>query len=54
MSIGTSEKLCTCPYHLETNGQSEHFNATLINMLDTLPTHAKRNWQDQIPTLTPA
>ena len=38
------KKLCTSPYHPETNGQCEHFNTTQINMLGTLPTHAKKNW----------
>ena len=36
------KKLCTSPYHPEANGQCEYFNATLINMLGTLPTHAKK------------
>ena len=27
------KKLCTSPYHPETNGQCEHFNVTLIGML---------------------
>ena len=48
------KKLHTSPYHPETNGQCECFNATLINMLGTLPTHAKRNWQGWIVTLTHA
>ena len=48
------KKLCTSPYHPETNGQCEHFNATLIGMLGTLPTHAKKNWQEWIATLTHA
>ena len=48
------KKLCTSPYHPETKGQCEHFNATLINMLGTLPTHAKKNWQEQVTTLTHA
>ena len=47
-------KLCTSPYHPETNGQFEHLNATLISMLGTLPTHAKKNWQEWIATLTHA
>ena len=38
------KKLHTSPYHPETNGQCEHFNATLINKLGTLLTHAKKNW----------
>ena len=48
------KKLRTSPYHPETNGQCEHFNATLIGMLSTLPTHAKKNWQEWIATLTHA
>ena len=48
------KKLCTSPYHPETNGQCEHFNATLIGMLGTLPTHAKKNWQEWIATLSHA
>ena len=46
------KKLHTSPYHPETNGQCECFNATLIGMLGTLPTDAKRNWQEWIATLT--
>ena len=48
------KKLHTSPYHPETNGQCEHFNTTLINMLGTLPTHAKKNWQEWVTTLAPA
>ena len=48
------KKLCTSPHHPETNGQCKCFNATLINMLGTLPTHAKKNWQDWVTTLTHA
>ena len=48
------KKLCTSPYHPETNGQCEHFNAILINMLGTLPTHAKKNCQEWVTTLTHA
>ena len=46
------KKLCTSPYQPETNGQCECYNVTLINMLGTLPTHAKKNWQEWIATLT--
>ena len=48
------KKLCTSPYHPETNGQCEHFNATLISMLGTLLSHAKNNWQEWVATLTHA
>ena len=45
-SLAKVKKLCTSPYHPETNGQCEHFNATLISVLGTLLSHAKRNWQE--------
>ena len=48
------KKLCTSPYHPDTNGQCECFNVTLINMLGTLPIHAKKNWQEWVTILTPA
>ena len=48
------KKLCISPYHPETNGQCEQFNVTLIGMLGILPTHAKKNWQEWIATLTHA
>ena len=37
-SLAQVKKLCTSPYHPETNG----LNATLISMLGSLPTHAKK------------
>ena len=48
------KKLHTSPYHPETNGQCECFNTTLINMLGTLPSHAKKNWQEWMAILTSA
>ena len=48
------KKLCTSPYHPKANGPCEHFNTTLINMLGTLPSHAKKNEQEWIATLTHA
>ena len=53
-SLAKVKKLHISPYHPETNGQCEHFNATLISMLGTLPSHAKKNWQEWITTLTHA
>ena len=53
-NLAKIKKLCTSPYHPETSGQYEHFNATLISMIGTLPSHAKRNWQEWITTLTHA
>ena len=32
-------------------GLCECFNQTLINMVGTLPTHAKKNWQEWVSTL---
>ena len=48
------KKLHTSPYHPETNGQCEHFNTTVINIWGTLPTHAKKNLQEWVATLTHA
>ena len=48
------QKLRTTPYHPETNGQCECFNQMLINMIGTLPTHAKKNWQEWVSTLVSA
>ena len=35
--IAQVKQIRTLGYHPQTNGQCEHFNATLINMLGTLP-----------------
>ena len=53
-NLAQVKKLHTSPYHPETNGQCEHFNVTLISMLGTLPSHAKKNWQGWVATLTHA
>ena len=48
------QKLHTMPYRPQTNGSCEQFNATLINMLGTLPPHAKKSWSEWVATLTHA
>ena len=41
-------------YHPQTNGQCEHFKATLIYMLGTLPEKPKSTWREQVLTLVHA
>ena len=48
------KKLCTVLTILRLMVNVEHFNATLISLLGTLPTHAKKNWQEWVATLTHA
>ena len=48
------QKLCTSPYHPQTNGQCEQFNHTFINILGTLPLHKKSSWRDMVPVLVHA
>ena len=48
------KKVRTTPYRPKTNGQSEKFNSTLINMIGTLPMELKQNLQDHINTLVHA
>ena len=47
-------KLRTGSYHPETNGQCERFNKILISVLGTLPSDAKRTWQEWVPPLVHA
>ena len=51
--MGT-QKVWTSPYHLQTNGQCERFNSTLINMLGTLPKKKKSEWKNHIAALVHA
>ena len=48
------KKLRMTPYRPQTNGQCEKFNLTLINMIGTLPSELKYNWQDHVNTLVHA
>ena len=50
-NLAQVQKLRTTPYRVETNGQCERFNQMLINMLGTLPTHTRKNWQEWVSTL---
>ena len=52
--IAQVKKIRTSGYHPQTNGQCKHFNATLINMLGTLPEKPKSTWREQVPTLVHA
>ena len=48
------KKIRISSYHPQTNGQYKCFNATLINMLGTLPEKPKSMWREQVPTLVHA
>ena len=48
------QKIQTSLYHLQTNGQCERFNSTLINMLGTLPKEKKLEWKNHVGTLVHA
>ena len=48
------QKIQTSLYHLQTNGQCERFNSTLINMLETIPKEKKSEWRNHIGTLVHA
>ena len=49
--IAQVKKIRTSCYHPQTNGQCEHFNATLIIILGTLQDKPKSTWREQVPTL---
>ena len=52
--IAQIKNIKTSGYHPQTNGQCECFNATLMNMLGTLPEKPESTWREQVPTLVHA
>ena len=48
------KKLCTSPYHPQTNGQYECFNSTLLNMLGTLTPEQKKDRKNHVSAMVHA
>ena len=48
------KKLHTSPYHPQPNGQCEHFNSTLLNMLGTLTPEQKKDWKSHVSAMVHA
>ena len=48
------KKLCTSPYHPQTNVQCECFNSTLLNMLGTLTPEQKKDWKNHVSAMVHA
>ena len=49
--LGGIDKSHTTPYHPMGNGQCEHFNRTLLEMLGTLEPNQKRDWRSYVAPL---
>ena len=48
------QKLCTSPYHAQTNGQVERMNQTIIRMIGKLGEDEKARWSEHLPELLSA
>ena len=48
------KKLHTSPYYPQSNGQCEHFNSTLLNMLGTLTPEQKKDWKNHVSAMVHA
>ena len=48
------DKIRTCPYRPQGNGQVERFNKTLLNMIGTLNPNEKIDWKKKVQALTHA
>ena len=48
------KRLRTTPYHLQTNGQTERLNQTILAMLKTLPDHHETQWKNHVNKLVHA
>ena len=52
--IAHIEKIRTCPYRSQGNGQVERFNKTLLNMIGTIKLEEKLHWPTKVQALTHA
>ena len=48
------QKLRTLPYHVQTNGQVERMNQTIIHMIDKLEQDKKAHWSEHLPEMLSA
>ena len=48
------KKLHTSPYHPQINGQCEHFNSTILNMLGKLTPEQKKDWKKHVSAMVHA
>ena len=53
-TVSNTEKIRTCPYRPQGNGQVERFNKTLLNMIRTINPEEKMDWITKVQGLTHA